>query len=511
LTNGKFEVEDISILIIDDCSTSATLVKHQLVSLGAKISNITCVNNTQQTLSAVKTRFYSLIIVDYHLSEKLTGLELVNLISRAKLISDTTAVLMISGDAKQETVLTALSGRVRHLLTKPIQTKALRAKILTALLEQHQLTEVKQYLSEVETLSLGDIIQLHNKYATSVCVESLIIDALVDAKKFDVLENFLPFCSGKEHASRICAQTFLLHRNGEVREAVDILENYVAQNPLCLRATDNLVGLYEALDQHTQALPLANRAFELTPSSSARLITLSRVLSKLEQYERLYEIGYRYASNLSSTDPQWLLAMSAYMDVVIEHFQTLCSKSDKKSTLTKLNEFCLLAEKQLNRSQLIDLAAFKQVMQCKLLILGSQPEHAHRKLMQSLSHYYAQPSKAPLTILTQAVPLLDSFGEFAIKQCCLTLIAAKSGANLRSEANEKNDAEELSKKYPFSAEIRLKRLPANSDEAKGFPLKESIEFLSQRPLPPNWSHWFKAYLSGSHMSELPPPFNLQAT
>ncbi|MGD1392331.1 response regulator [Vibrio harveyi] len=511
MTTGKIEVDNISILVIDDCSTSSTLIKHQLVSLGAKISNITCVNNAQQALSATKTRFYSFIIMDYHLSSKLTGLDLINLMSRAKLISDTTAVLMISGDATQETVLTALSGRVRHLLTKPLQTKALQTKMLTALQEQHHLAEVKQYLSKVSVLSLNDVAQLHKKYATSVCVESLLIDTLIEAKQFEVLENFLPFCNDKEHASRICAEAFLLHQKGKIREAVEVLANYVTHNPLCLRAIDNLVGLYETLGQHNNASILANRAFELTPSSSARLVTVSRVLSKLAQFERLYDVGYLYASNVSSTDTQWLAAMNTYVDLISEHFKTLINANDKKKVLLKLNEFCLLAEKQLNRNQQVDLAAFKQMMQCKLLLLESRPEYAHRKLMHSLSYYYATPNKAPLLLLKQAIPLMDFFGEFAIKRCLLTLLAAKSGTALKLSEEKNSDEETLGKRYPFSVEMRLKRLSDNNIEATDIILDESIEFLSQRPLPPNWSNWLKDYLSGSYSTQLPIPFNLQAT
>lgn len=511
MTAGKIEVDNISILVIDDCSTSATLIKHQLVSLGAKLSYITCVNSAQEALNAVKTRFYSFIVMDYHLSTKLTGLDLINLMSRAKLISDTTAVLMISGDATQETVLTALSGRVRHLLTKPLQTKALKNKMLAALQEQHNLAEVRQSLGKCSALTLAEVARLHKKYATSVCVESLLIDTLVETQQFDVLESFLPFCNDKEHASRICAEAFLLHKQGKIREAVDVLANYVTHNPLCLRAIDNLVGLYETLGQHNNASILANRAFELTPSSSARMVTVSRIVSKLGQIERLYEVGDLYASNVSSTDTLWLSAMNSYVDLISEHFKTLSSANEKKKVLIKLNDFCLLAEKQLNRNQQVDLAAFKQLMQCKLLLLEARPEYAHRKLMKSLSYYYATPNKTPLPLLKQAIPLMDFFGEFAIKQSLLALLAAKSGVPMKQSAQGENDDKRLRDRYPFSTEMRLKKLSDNNIDATDIILDESIEFLSQRPLPPNWSNWLKDYLSGSYSSQLPTPFNLQAT
>ncbi|EGR0429466.1 histidine kinase, partial [Vibrio parahaemolyticus] len=50
MAEGRVAVGDINILVVDDCSTSSLLVKHQLIALGAKASNITCVTNTQAAL-----------------------------------------------------------------------------------------------------------------------------------------------------------------------------------------------------------------------------------------------------------------------------------------------------------------------------------------------------------------------------------------------------------------------------------------------------------------------------
>ncbi|MDW2194176.1 response regulator, partial [Vibrio sp. 1641] len=237
--------------------------KHQLIALGAKASNITCVTNTQAALLAAKTRFYSFLVIDYHLAEKYTGLDLVHLLSRAQLISDTTAVLMISSDATKETVLTALSssGRVRHLLTKPLQTKALYTKMLQALQEQQHIAAVTKRLLASQPLLLSDVILLHKTHASSICVESLIIDTLVERRDYTLLEDYLPLCSQKEHASKVCATAFLLHHQGHISEAVKVLADYVTRNPLCLAAIDSLIGLYESLGQQRHALCLAKRAF----------------------------------------------------------------------------------------------------------------------------------------------------------------------------------------------------------------------------------------------------------
>ncbi|AXB34528.1 histidine kinase [Vibrio campbellii] len=503
----QLEINNLNILVIDDCTTSATLIKHQLISLGVSASNVTCVHSAMQAVATVKTRFYSFIIMDYHLSTKLTGLDLINLLVRAKLISDTTAVLMISGDATQETVLTALTGRVRHFLTKPLQTKALRNKILIALEEQHQLVNAERQLSKINDLTLTEIVYLHKTYGQSVCVESLLIDKAIDSGKIDILEGLLAVCSKKDHASRICAEAFLLHQKGQVTEAVKTLTNYVTHNPLCLRAIDNLVGLHESLHEYNNASVLALRAFELTPSSSSRLMTVSRILNKLGDTDKLFDVGGLFASSVSSSDPQWLSAMGAYIDAIIERFKTLKTSNDKRCVLLKLNGFYLLAEKRLDRNQHNDLIAFKRLMQCKLLIAETNLEAAHKKLMLSLSNYYSQPNKIPLFLLRQFIPLMEFFGEFEIQSELIALSIKKSRIPL-----EKNDSlrePKTSLDYPYSTEIKLKKLCTSNISETNCSINESIEFLTQIPLPPNWSDWLADYLAGSSSQDLPEPFNFR--
>ncbi|MFL0987217.1 response regulator [Vibrio parahaemolyticus] len=402
MAEGRVAVGDINILVVDDCSTSSLLVKHQLIALGAKASNITCATNTQAALLAAKTRFYSFLVIDYHLAEKYTGLDLVHLLSRAQLISDTTAVLMISSDATKETVLTALSssGRVRHLLTKPLQTKALYTKMLQALQEQQHIAAVTKRLLASQPLLLSDVILLHKTHASSICVESLIIDTLVERRDYTLLEDYLPLCSQKEHASKVCATAFLLHHQGHISEAVKVLADYVTRNPLCL----------------------AKRAFSLTPSNGSRFLSASRITAKLGLFEDLYELGRTYAAHLSQTDAQWLNVLSSYVDLVSDHFKTLTHIHTKRKVLVQLNELCLLTQKQLGKEQQVNLLAFKQLMQCKLLLVESRAAEAHLKLLESLSYFYDIPTQMPIALLKQALPLLAFFGEFSIRRSLLGVI-----------------------------------------------------------------------------------------
>ncbi|WP_236556869.1 hypothetical protein [Vibrio parahaemolyticus] len=84
--------------------------------------------------------------------------------------------------------------------------------------------------------------------------------------------------------------------------------------------------------------------------------------------------------------------------------------------LIQLNELCLLTQKQLGKEQQVNLLAFKQLMQCKLLLVESRAAEAHLKLLESLSYFYDIPTQMPIALLKQALPLLAFFGEFSIRR-----------------------------------------------------------------------------------------------
>ncbi|WP_275863304.1 response regulator [Vibrio sp. CAU 1672] len=509
---GNIRVDNINILVIDDSPSAVTLIKDQLVAIGADKTRITCAHTPAVALQAVKTRFFPLIILDYHLNSGMTGLDLLNLMSRTRLISDMTAVLMVSGDASLETVLTALSGRVRFMLTKPLQTKALQSKIMATLRAQQTLADVIANLRFYEHLTLDDILSIHEQHHGDISVEAALIDFLIKENHIDLLEALLPSCNGKTHASLVCAQAFLLHRQGKETQAITLLSDFVIQNPLCLRALDNLTGLYESLGQYNNAMSMAYRAFKLTPSNSSRMLTATRIANKLGQLDQLYKIGHCFACHLSPTDSQWLPSISTYVEYMIQHFDKMPSRQEKRTLLKKLNDFCLIVQQHLSESKQNDLHAFKQLIQCKLFIAESRFPQAHKKLLLGLSYYYKQPKRMPLTMIKQAIPLLDSFGEFAIKQSLTDLISNRLELPDTPPLNSVSTEVCYADRYPFSSELKLKFLASIDPQQSAPPeIKTTLESLAGCPLPPNWALWLNDFRSGHYPSQLPQPFDMAAT
>ncbi|MCW0470135.1 hypothetical protein OH492_17950 [Vibrio chagasii] len=73
---------------------------------------------------------------------------------RNRLIDHTVATILLSGDMRQETVLTALSGEAHHFISKPINTQALGKKIKSAVSESRQIDQLKNHLYPITTPEL---------------------------------------------------------------------------------------------------------------------------------------------------------------------------------------------------------------------------------------------------------------------------------------------------------------------------------------------------------------------
>ena len=101
---------DLRFLIIDDSKSATILIKQQLASLGIARECIFIATDYRQAIKAVETHSFHVLLIDYHLEQSFTGFELLGILYRNRLIDHTVAIILLSGDMRQETVLTALSG-----------------------------------------------------------------------------------------------------------------------------------------------------------------------------------------------------------------------------------------------------------------------------------------------------------------------------------------------------------------------------------------------------------------
>ena len=204
---------DLSILIVDDSKSATILIKQQLVSLGISHDKIYIATDYRQAIRAVERHTLDVLLIDYHLEQTFTGFELLGILYRKRLIDHTVATILLSGDMRQETVLTALSGEAHHFISKPIKTPILGNKIALAVEESHQITQQKQYYPIDTPAALQQALSVPNTQK-SVQYEASLIEHLIGAEQWELLAYVLRESSTNMHPTKLVAEALVLDSLG---------------------------------------------------------------------------------------------------------------------------------------------------------------------------------------------------------------------------------------------------------------------------------------------------------
>lgn len=530
-------LDDINILIIDDSKTSSMLIKQQLVGMGLRYEQIVAVESYQETIKAVGVRHYDILIMDYHLEQTLTGHELTTLLYKNRLIDESTGVLIISGDSSHETVLTSLSGKVKHFITKPINTKSLGDKIDAIYKESELLQQIIERLNSPSSSLTGELIELMEQVDFAISLESSLIDLLIQKSQWETLTEYLAYSTSSCHPTKQYAYAMLVSKEGNLDESIKLLSDYIVQNPLSLKIMDCLADLYEQKGNLAEALNWALKGFELTPSISERAIHASRLAALLNKRECLISVGHSFSRHLSLADSHWLKSIVEYsyhLEAIYLHSERSCAKQE---LLEHFNVFVKNAEKKLTSSRKVHLTCYQQLFQCRIWIHEKNLEGAHKKLLQAVSPYYDNLSKCPLTIVREVLPLLEFLGENWLRQYMEKLLPTPSSnkplspltlgnspfdyqmlERLMDELTklEKNDAhfiaayEKVIAQYPYATEVKMQYLYAlrGAKERPSLNIPDLLIELEQLDLPPNWSRWLYSLTNAEPRSALPPAFSI---
>lgn len=502
-------LKTMRVLIVDDSSTALVLIKQQLVSLGVLHDNIVAVERYQSAIKAMETHQFDVLILDYHLEQHLTGFELAMLLYRNRLISNATGVLIISGDARQETVLTALSGKVRHFITKPLSNSSLAEKLYTIHREKQKLAQITEALQSGHKLSAATMFELINRSGFSISLEAYLLDHLISNNQWQFLDIYITISSTPCHASKMCAIAGLLHRNNNTKQALEELHSFLTENPLSIRVMDLIADIYAENQQIENAALWATKAFELTPSIGERAAKASKLNMLANKRASLLRVGHIYSQHISLADINWL-------KTVIVHFQSLQaiytlteSTAAKTDLMRHANKFSRFASRKLTPKRLLHLQAIVQLSQCHILIHENNEMLAHQKLLKSLSCFYDELFECPAILLIEYLPALEFFGERQIHSTISSVIESRGVNNLPSLVSGKLSSshqphshfqmplnEEQSHlflaHYPHSSEAKIHFLHCYSQKLninENDKLHKMVAELTVLNLPPNWHNW----------------------
>ncbi len=513
---------DLRVLIVDDSKSATILIKQQLASLGIARECIFIATDYRQAIKAVETHSFHVLLIDYHLEQSFTGFELLGILYRNRLIDHTVATILLSGDMRQETVLTALSGEAHHFISKPINTLSLGKKIQNAVFESQQVDQLNRLYPINTPDALKQALTIPNNQM-NVQFEATLIEHLIAGKKWDLLSAVLTNSKTKMHPTKLVAEALILDSLGKPNLAIDKLHNFLIAQPLSLNVIDCLSCIYEKHQMLLPALKLAIRAFEMTPSISHRAIRAIDLAENADNTHMIIKLGEMYATHISAADIDVIHSIGAHFNSLKATYQRETQLKYKRILLEHANQFTELVNLKLPIKQQQQVLASLALFQSNILLIENSPQVAHKKVIRASTLLANSFNSQPTYLITQLLPLLVHFGEYSLYHIAVECLTSR-GETISHQLESKNvdpstcinienygsiqELKDYIHNYPYSVAAKLDYIyavhKAHIDEKLS---DDYLEEILRLELPPKWNQWISDSSRYGFSTKPPSPFS----
>ncbi|MCJ2376487.1 response regulator [Vibrio sp. ZSDZ34] len=535
-------------LIVDDSKTAATLIKHQLIALGAPHERVDTVNSFQDAIKKVEVCFYDVLLIDYHLEQRINGNELAILLMRRKLLTSKSSVILVSSDSSQQTVLTVISGEVQHFIKKPIKTEDLGKKILNVQKDNWCTRQIETLITKRALATESEMNQLlsFTQQATSKnLVENTLFNILEQHKLWPQLHYAVNRSQTPPHMGKVCAQATCDFVQGNKQKAIDTLEEYLAEHPLAPKIMDRLTSFLVKESKFHDALILAVRVADLTPSIGYREITAAQLAAKLGKVATLTKIGHSLASNLSVIDVSWITNVIQYCHCVQECYSKLTDDENKNKLVSNTANFFQLVSDHITPARQPFLLSYQHLYSAQFLLADKKESEAKKHLYEAVVPFQDKLDTLPSSLVIEIISLGDYFGETWLSNDLIKILALrdrfdteikKAVESVQSDTTRKEVISRLSEQlyeakiiseqdttkaeqqfkailehFPNCTEAQLGLFQVLSIQGKQHDalyqtLKEDLKTLK---LPSNWQSWFEVQSPDLQYDTLPDPVDTQ--
>ncbi len=124
---GEYNIEDLSVLIVDDSSLARKCIARELKGLG--IENITEADDGESAVPLLEEHFYDFVVTDYNMPH-MDGKELIKYI-RSKSNQQSIPVLMVTSEGDKGQLAAIEQAGVSGICDKPFESDTVRTLIQT--------------------------------------------------------------------------------------------------------------------------------------------------------------------------------------------------------------------------------------------------------------------------------------------------------------------------------------------------------------------------------------------
>ncbi|PSW04095.1 hypothetical protein C9I89_15680 [Photobacterium lipolyticum] len=404
----------LKVLIVDDQKSASTLLKSLLGNLNIHLINIA--NTYEEAIRYCMSNHYQLLLIDFHLDHALNGSELATLLRKKKLLAPDCGIIMISGDHSIEVILTTMTIEPDCFITKPITMAGLAKKITQVCVDCAQRQSIYQAMACHDIPQAIQLCkQLLRQNGHNHKIEALLLDLLIEQGDWEQAKRFTQLLHSQNPTHKITiTEAQIAHHDGNIAQAIAILEQLIVSAPLCVEAYDRLSNYQQENKQYYDALETAERALKFTPSVSHRALQVAQLAADLGKTDHLIESGKTLATHLPIIDVNWIICFAEFTAIFEQHFFAQTSSKIQRQLLQQLKAIHQRAYNRLLPKQQPFLTTFGHITLGRFSLAQQQSLKAKRRLMVGLSSYFYTITKLPSVILAEALPPLIVLGETQI-------------------------------------------------------------------------------------------------
>ena len=411
------------VLIVDDQPSAALMLKSVLHTLGVK--DVDIAHDHRQAITACRKHAYRVLFVDYHLDGPITGPELIHLLKKRQHITPFCGLVMLSGDRCTEVILTGLTLEPDAFLTKPLTAQRVQktlAETLQDITRRQPIYDAIAQKTPQQAIRLCQHTLSHHGYHPKLA--ELLWSLLIQTQQWAALDASLAQWQTQPpnaHWQRFHARS--VHQQGDVAQAIRLLETQLTRTPLHLPLYDELADYLAENGQLHQALAIAKQVFAFTPSIHHRALKVAQLAARTDNTELLIKAGRTLASHLPIIDVGWVVSLAKYMAIFEGTYFAQSSAAFQRELKQALKGIDHKAQRRLLPAQRPYLSCYGHVVMARLQLGNQQSLKAKRRILMGLSGYFNQLSRLPSVILADALPVLMHLGEIQLITACKRVLA----------------------------------------------------------------------------------------
>ncbi len=325
-------------LVVDINPDTRTALKRMLVDYGA--ADIDTAGHAEEAIELCSRAAYDIVLTDYDLGKGRNGQQLLEELRYQGLLRNTAVYIMIAAETNAQHIIHALEFEPDDYLQKPITRETLRPRLDNAMLRNdalikvHEAMDLKNFPAAINAC-VDVISSADSKYHLDA--KKILGELFCHQEQFkDAFELFRELShiteSGGAPLWVKLGKAEALIGLRRLDEALELLNDALKENPLCVEALDLVAELHLVRHKPGLAQEALYKAVNINSLSAKRQRLLGRVCLEIGDENaamHAYRAAIKHSKNTCQEDPEDFANLAEATSVLIK------KSPDKSSTLKK--------------------------------------------------------------------------------------------------------------------------------------------------------------------------------